>query len=682
MKKNSKIIALSIVLAFGLNFAITQNAMSSTLSKIENTSVFTKYQYSISDNLYVLKTAKNDINRNLKSYRWKDVPENLLMVYFWNKENYNDDSLSIFADEWLNLSKQAIEKYNLNEAILSSVFAYLIKQNYFQAEQMLKTLCFDENTKFLGNIAKTLIGYSEKATGYINKNQQYSFTYSIRIIDFENSKKALELRPNSAIARYTYLLAMQMDQKRKQKTEESEDLLEDTEGYNKDILDEINKIIELDPNNFLYQLKKLSITYDKDKTNQIDDEIEKLLNKSSQNTYVAEIIGNIHARNKSIDKAIEYTKIALEKDDSRTNLYKKLGQLYSYKDDLKPMINILENGVEKYPNELDFYNGLAEIYDREGIEQEKIIKLFEKGIKFNPNNSSFYVSLGDAYYNSKNEDKAIEEYLKSIEIDKNTEGYGKLISIYWDKKDNDKIIEISEKLIKDKQDFVLSYLWLGAAYIDKKEVEKGINSIKKAIEIDPKFIPAYNSLGIAYRAGKEFDKAIIEFNKAIKLDSNYLDAIINLGDTYYQQKQYKEALETYQKGLELDQYNKDIHFLVGNVYSDMQEYPKAEESLQKSILMDSNFLDARNNLGNIYLKQKKIDNALSEFQAIIKIDKNYATAYYNIACSYSLLNKKEKSLEFLKQSILLNKEFKELAKTDVDFDNIKNDKEFKNLTGE
>jgi len=66
--KKSKLIALSIVLSFGFNFAITQNAISCTFSKIDNMFIFKKYPYSMNDHLYILKTAKNDIDRNLKSY--------------------------------------------------------------------------------------------------------------------------------------------------------------------------------------------------------------------------------------------------------------------------------------------------------------------------------------------------------------------------------------------------------------------------------------------------------------------------------------------------------------------------------------------------------------------------------------------------------------------------------------
>jgi len=73
---------------------------------------------------------------------------------------------------------------------------------------------------------------------------------------------------------------------------------------------------------------------------------------------------------------------------------------------------------------------------------------------------------------------------------------------------------------------------------------------------------------------------------------------------------------------------------------------------------------------------------LREFEQILKIDKTYTTAYYNIACSYSLLNKKQKALEFLKKAVSLNKEFKGLATKDTDFDNIKNEAEFKKLTNQ
>jgi len=48
-------------------------------------------------------------------------------------------------------------------------------------------------------------------------------------------------------------------------------------------------------------------------------------------------------------------------------------------------------------------------------------------------------------------------------------------------------------------------------------------------------------------------------------------------------------------------------------------------------------------------------------------------------CLESKRNNREKSVEFLKKAIDLDKKYLGMAKTDEDFDNIRNSKEFKEL---
>ncbi|MGB5912382.1 MAG: hypothetical protein WBH31_14410 [Promethearchaeia archaeon] len=54
----------------------------------------------------------------------------------------------------------------------------------------------------------------------------------------------------------------------------------------------------------------------------------------------------------------------------------------------------------------------------------------------------------------------------------------------------------------------------------------------------------------------------------------------------------------------------------------------------------------------------------------------------NKACIESLRDNKEKSLEYLIKAIDLDKKYIDSAKSDEDFDNIRDSKEFKDLIGE
>jgi tetratricopeptide (TPR) repeat protein len=64
----------------------------------------------------------------------------------------------------------------------------------------------------------------------------------------------------------------------------------------------------------------------------------------------------------------------------------------------------------------------------------------------------------------------------------------------------------------------------------------------------------------------------------------------------------------------------------------------------------------------------------------LEIKPNDPNIYYNKACAYSLQNQIEPALENLQKAIQLNPEkYREMVKTDSDFDNIRHDPHFQAL---
>ncbi len=66
---------------------------------------------------------------------------------------------------------------------------------------------------------------------------------------------------------------------------------------------------------------------------------------------------------------------------------------------------------------------------------------------------------------------------------------------------------------------------------------------------------------------------------------------------------------------------------------------------------------------------------------MLAINPNYAEGFYNRTCTESLQKKEKLALKDLKRAIELNIELKEDAKSDEDFDNIKESEEFKRIIG-
>jgi tetratricopeptide (TPR) repeat protein len=75
----------------------------------------------------------------------------------------------------------------------------------------------------------------------------------------------------------------------------------------------------------------------------------------------------------------------------------------------------------------------------------------------------------------------------------------------------------------------------------------------------------------------------------------------------------------------------------------------------------------------------KIEEEVLSYNEALKIEPNYPQAWYNKSCAYTLQSQTKLALESLEKAISLDEQYREMAKTDSDFDTIRNDAAFQTL---
>ena len=76
----------------------------------------------------------------------------------------------------------------------------------------------------------------------------------------------------------------------------------------------------------------------------------------------------------------------------------------------------------------------------------------------------------------------------------------------------------------------------------------------------------------------------------------------------------------------------------------------------------------------------RYEDAIVAYNKALALKPDYDNALYNKACAYALWNKPDEALEFLQKAIELAPEkYIELAKTDTDFDSLREDPRFQSL---
>lgn len=144
-----------------------------------------------------------------------------------------------------------------------------------------------------------------------------------------------------------------------------------------------------------------------------------------------------------------------------------------------------------------------------------------------------------------------------------------------------------------------------------------------------------------------------------------------------------------------DKYPKSsgIYYFIGESYFGVGNYPKAQEYYLKALECHKSeplvFADALwfcyDGLGLTYSMQKQYEQALVYLTKSYEMTKNdnahRANSAYHLASVYAMTDNVPKSLEFLKESVLLQKSNKGRALNDSSFKKLKDNSKFKKLVG-
>ncbi len=165
-----------------------------------------------------------------------------------------------------------------------------------------------------------------------------------------------------------------------------------------------------------------------------------------------------------------------------------------------------------------------------------------------------------------------------------------------------------------------------------------------ADEVQQQALSFYNQ-GLKLYYQRDFPNALTLFNKALTLDSNCYQALNGKGATYAFQGRYAEGLALINQALRI---NPDFEY-------------------------------GYFNLGLANELARNWNAAISAYQTAIKLDAHDAWAYYGIASIYGRQGNVTQTVAYLKQAIVIEPDAKETAKTEHDFNPVRNSSEFQAL---
>ena len=270
------------------------------------------------------------------------------------------------------------------------------------------------------------------------------------------------------------------------------------------------------------------------------------------------ILAQLAYGNEDMDLAIEAKEAAMERmSKPEATDYETLAAFYANTENAEKAVEALEEGVEMYPSSESLTTRLADAYQRIG-ESEKSIALVEELVEKNPDNIRFRISLASQIYQSAlNIDEQISANFEEIE---------ELMAQQEDAtgSEEEELQSSIDNLSQENDELLAEFNAMS---------DRAINQLETVLEYEPMNANANNILGIVYqnKASNKFD------------ERNRTDDIDKSAEIDEQGKEFlREAMKYYETAVEADPENKEYWRSLFRVYVTLGMDEKADEAEKKA----------------------------------------------------------------------------------------------------
>jgi arylsulfatase A-like enzyme/Flp pilus assembly protein TadD len=208
--------------------------------------------------------------------------------------------------------------------------------------------------------------------------------------------------------------------------------------------------------------------------------------------------------------------------------YTHLASMYTDTGKIDLAVAILEQGLEKNPGDLHLLAKLGIILADNGS-WRRAIPILEYCVLRENFDPEYFNFLGIAYYHGGDYEKALHNYARALELDRNNAPVFNNIGS--------------------------AHLALFLRRRQTRSFPLAEENFKKALEIDPNMFSACNGLGAAYKNVGRIADAIAFWQRALRIKPDYDLPLVNLGITLLEEGRAGDALGYFLKYKEIH-YNK------------------------------------------------------------------------------------------------------------------------------
>ena len=236
-------------------------------------------------------------------------------------------------------------------------------------------------------------------------------------------------------------------------------------------------------------------------------------------------------------------------------IYLVSARMFNLLKNSKKSKTLLLNLINKYPESYNGHKLLAQTYEKEG------------GMR-----------------------KAIDEYVKAIEINKKDyESYYRIAVLLESLGKKEESIEMLNNLIHIQPDNYEASKLLGDLLCEQENFKEAINVYMNALKFNKDNFEIYYNLGIAYTRLNDFKNAKIYYDKAATINALNYKGYYNLGIISLLYDDIDEAEKYFLEGLRVEVTEPESCYQLARIYLIRGEKEKAITYLDRAVSLDSSF---------------------------------------------------------------------------------------------
>jgi tetratricopeptide (TPR) repeat protein len=388
-------------------------------------------------------------------------------------------------------------------------------------------------------------------------------------------------------------------------------------------------------------------------------EREKLLEiasgADSQEASLYGVLAFYYYMYKDIAKAVEFYEKALELDDSDTDVYDNLVNLYIQRGQVSKAVDLYLEGVKNRSRFAYHYGKIAAELKKKNMKDElEMILHAASGI--DSRQAWFYARLGRDFNELKKYDRAIEFYKKALMLDdKSIDSYVGLSVVYLDMGNPAKAVDIFLGTVKTGVNYA-GILRGIADVMKKKNMKEELGMLLRAASgVDSKKASYYEVLGATFSSSGEYDGAVEAYKKALSFDDKKTAIYRALARLHIKWGHADKAIIVYRNAIK-------AYPSLAFIYKDI-----AKELMQKKMTAEAEKLlqiaadvgpemswRYYEGIGLSILSSGKYDRAIELFGKVLQTNPKSDKAYFYIGFALGRKGNYEEAAKNYKQALRLN----------------------------